>query len=57
VAQNIWGTIFEMLGFRVGMDFESMAKLWLNDKKCRFVNIVISVVLWCLWEARNNIFF
>jgi hypothetical protein len=46
-----------MLGFRVGRDFESMAKLWLNDKKCRFVNIVTSVVLWCLWEARNNICF
>jgi hypothetical protein len=34
-----------MLSFRVGRDSESMAKLWLNDKKCRFVNIVTSVVL------------
>jgi hypothetical protein len=47
-AQNIWGTISEMLGIRVGMDFESMTKLWLNDKKYRYVNIVTSAVMWCL---------
>jgi hypothetical protein len=57
VAHNIWGTISEMLGFQVGMDFESMAKLWLNDKKCRYVNIATDVVLWCLWKIRNNICF
>jgi hypothetical protein len=48
VAQNIWGTISEMLGIRVDMDFESMIKLWLNDKKYRYVNIVTSAVMWCL---------
>jgi hypothetical protein len=42
------GTISEMLGIQVDMDFESMIKLWLNDKKYRYVNIVTSAVMWCL---------
>jgi hypothetical protein len=48
VSQNILGTISDMLDFRVGMDFESTTKLWLDDKKCRFINIATSVVLCCL---------
>jgi hypothetical protein len=39
VVSSIWDTVSEMLGFRVGVDFESIAKLWLMDKKCKFINI------------------
>jgi hypothetical protein len=58
VAQSIWGSISEMLGFHVGKDFESIAKLWLNDKKYKYVNILNNVVvLWSLWKTRNNMCF
>jgi hypothetical protein len=40
-----------MLGFRVGVDFESIAKLWLMDKKCKFINIFTAMILWCLWKT------
>jgi hypothetical protein len=39
------------------MDFESIARLWLNDKKYKFVNILNAVVLWSLWKTRNNMCF
>jgi hypothetical protein len=36
-----------MLGFRFAVDFESITKLWLLDKKCKFINI-FTVIIWCL---------
>jgi hypothetical protein len=51
VAQNIWEMISDML------DFESIVRLWLNDKKYKFVNILNAVVLWSLWKTRNNMCF
>jgi hypothetical protein len=41
----------------VGRDFESVAKLWIRDRKCKFVNIVNIVVLCSLWKTRNNMCF
>jgi hypothetical protein len=57
VAQSIWETISEMLGFQVGSDFESVAKLWLSDKKYKYVNVLNAIVLWSLWNTRNNLCF
>jgi hypothetical protein len=34
-----------MLGFQVGMDFESMAKLWLNDKNADM--LILLLMLCC----------
>jgi hypothetical protein len=46
-----------MVGIQVGQDFESMAKLWINNKKFKLVNIFTSVVLWSLSRTRNNMIF
>jgi hypothetical protein len=51
------GNISAMLGFHVGKDFESIAKLWLSDKKYKYVNVLNAVVLWSLWKTRNNLCF
>jgi hypothetical protein len=34
-----------------------MAKLWLQNKKYKFVNIVTSAMLWTLWKFRNDLVF
>jgi hypothetical protein len=39
------------------LDFESIVRLWLNDKKYKFVNILNAVVLWSLWKTRSNMCF
>jgi hypothetical protein len=57
VVSSTWDIVSEMLGFRVGVDFESIAKLWLMDKKCKFINIFTVVILWCLWKTRNYMCF
>jgi hypothetical protein len=57
VAKNIWETISKLIGFCVGNDFEFVAKLWLNDKKYKHVNVLTAVVLWILWKTRNNLCF
>jgi hypothetical protein len=39
---------------RVGADYESIAKLWLYNKKFGNVNMVIAAVCWSVWKLRNN---
>jgi hypothetical protein len=41
----------------IGADFESMASLWLSNKKFMICNIVTSVVLWVLWKLHNSLCF
>jgi hypothetical protein len=33
VAQNLWNIVSEIVGVKIGPDFESMARLWLSDTK------------------------
>jgi hypothetical protein len=47
----------EMVGTQVGQDFESVAKLWINNKKFKLINTFTSAVLWSLWRTRNNMVF
>jgi hypothetical protein len=57
VAQSIWESVSEILGFQVGKDFKYIAKLWLSDKRYKFVNILNAVVLWSLWKTRSKLCF
>jgi hypothetical protein len=40
-----------------GTDYESVAKIWLSNKKNGVVNIVTSVVCWSIWKLRNAMIF
>jgi hypothetical protein len=46
-----------MIGVQIGRDFESMAKLWLCNKKFGIVNVVTSAACWSIWKLRNLICF
>jgi hypothetical protein len=46
VAKRDWETISRAYGVNIGLDFESMAKLWLCNKKYGVVNMVSAVVCW-----------
>ena len=41
----------------IGSDYESVAKLWVANKKHVVTNVISSVVLWSLWKLRNEICF
>lgn len=39
------------------VNFESVAKLWLCNKRFLHLNVVTSATLWGLWNFRNSIVF
>jgi hypothetical protein len=53
----IWGCISDLLGVRIGLDFESVAQFWLANKRHKVLNIVSSAVLWSMWKFRNEMCF
>jgi hypothetical protein len=57
VAKCAWEALSEVMKFQTGGDFESIAKLWLQNKKYKFVNLRIAAMLWTLWKSRNDIVF
>jgi hypothetical protein len=40
-----------------GVDFESVASLWLCAKKYKTLNICTTAVMWSLWKLRNDMCF
>jgi hypothetical protein len=57
VAKCAWEALFEILKIQLGRDFESVAKLWLQNKKYKNANIVTSAMLWTLWKFHNDLVF
>lgn len=57
VAVNVWRNISEVLCVDIGHNYESVAKLWIANKKHLITNVVYSAVLWYLWKLRNELCF
>ena len=57
VAKNVCEFVSGWLSRIIGTDFESVAALWLANKKHLITNIVSSAVLWVLWKLRNLLCF
>jgi hypothetical protein len=55
VARIVCQNISEMVSIPLGADFESVAQLWVFDKKHRNVNVCTTPALWSLWKLRNEI--
>jgi hypothetical protein len=50
VARMAWEVISEVVGVRLGQDYESIAKLWLCNTKFGVINIISSAVCWSIWK-------
>jgi hypothetical protein len=48
VAKQAWLMVFEVVGFSIGSDYESIAKCWLCNKKFDIINMVSSAQCWGL---------
>jgi len=57
VAMHVWKFVSILLDRNVGFDFESVASLWITNKKYMVCNIVTSAVLWVIWKLRNSLCF
>ena len=57
VAKNVWGCISSWINKSVGTNYESVASLWLANKKYLVTNVITSAVLWVIWKLRNNVCF
>jgi hypothetical protein len=57
VARSLWSVESEIMQVSVGTDFESVAKLWLGEKKYEVVNTCTSAVIWTLWKFLNELYF
>jgi hypothetical protein len=57
VAKKAWQIISRVLCKEVGIDYESVARLWLCNKKHGITNMVTSTVSWSIWKLRNTMIF
>jgi hypothetical protein len=57
VAKYAWEILSEILNVQIGQDFVSVAKLWLQNKKYKEVNMCTAALLWTLWKSRNDLVF
>jgi hypothetical protein len=57
VAKALWAVISEIIEFPVGAGFESVAKLWIREKKIKIVNTCTTAVIWTLRKYRNEMCF
>jgi hypothetical protein len=42
VARQVWRLVSELIGFKIGLNYESMVKCWLCNKKFGVVNMLSS---------------
>jgi hypothetical protein len=57
VARQAWIAVFEVTGFKIGIDFESMAKCWLCNSGFGVVNMLSLAICWAIWKLRNLLCF
>jgi hypothetical protein len=50
--EEIWEVIYEVLGVKIGVNYESMASFWLCNKQFGICNMFSAAVCWNLWKIR-----
>jgi hypothetical protein len=57
IAKRIWSSVSSFLNLQLGSDFESIAKLWLANKKHLVSNSIGAAILWSIWKTINAMIF
>ena len=57
VAKLTWELISEIVGMKVGTDFESIGRWWISNDKNAVLNCTCAKTLWSLWKSRNHLCF
>jgi hypothetical protein len=53
IARQAWLMLAEVVGFNMGLDYETMARCWLCNAKYGLANVLSSAVCWGIWKLRN----
>jgi hypothetical protein len=57
IVKLLWREISETIQNAVVVGFESMARLWISNKKNWVINMVNAAFMWNMWKLRNDICF
>jgi hypothetical protein len=59
VSSVLWNEISDVIGMKVGSDFESVARWWLCDKKLKKIECFQdrTAALWSIWKSTNGLCF
>jgi hypothetical protein len=57
VATNIWGKVSKFFVIQLGLDYLTIARFWIANKKHAAMNAICSANLWSIWNIRNALIF
>jgi mannosylglycoprotein endo-beta-mannosidase len=57
VATKIWELVSEFFGISIGLDYLSVARFWIANKKHMALNTICAATLWSIWKSRNALIF
>jgi hypothetical protein len=55
-ATLMWKHLSDILNIQIGIDFESVARWWLSNKRNSILNMCSAALIWCIWKLRNDVF-
>ena len=53
----MWCHLSEIFNTDLGINFESMARWWISNKKNAILNTYCVALMWCIWKMRNDLCF
>jgi hypothetical protein len=53
VEKRAWECISGVIGREIGANYESIAMMWLCNKRFGITNVLTTAVCWGVWKLRN----
>ena len=54
VTTSMWCHLSESFDTNLGVNFESVARWWISNKKNAILNTCCAALMWCIWKMRND---
>jgi hypothetical protein len=57
VAKVLWAYLTNIFHVTLGVNYESVARWWVSNKKYKIMNSFLTALMWCLLKFRNEMCF